>query len=260
MLPGHIFWILLFLAVTITCPDTPSLAMEKSRAQQCGHVQDVRGLRFVTLEDGAIINLEGIAAEADRPELLTLLQTLLTGERVCVSGHSRLRDRHQRLSGHVYRERDGLWIQKQLVSVGLTFTVPAPELGESARALLMSENRARMDQRGLWRDSQMVKQADSVGRDDRGTFRIVEGIIQRVTRREKGIYLDFGENWRNDFSVLLPPTAGRRLERSGVVPEHLRGQNVRVRGWVHRQAGHLITLTEPEFLEILSSADLPSPH
>ncbi|NKD55125.1 MULTISPECIES: hypothetical protein [unclassified Haematospirillum] len=225
--------------------------------RSCGVFGGVENLRSIALQDGTTIKLDGIDTITD-PVTLPYLRTLLDGERICISASPPLPDRHGRLSGDVYRERDDLWVQEQLVLSGLAFVVPTPGAGESARKLLGRESGTRMKDREQWQQAKILKQADTVGQDDQGTFRIVEGIVRRTTRTNKGAYLDFGADWRTDFSVFLPPATTRRLERAGMTLRKLSGRNVQIRGYIEKRAGYLITLTEPDFLQILPSAGLPS--
>ncbi|AMW34181.1 hypothetical protein HEQ62_06345 [Haematospirillum jordaniae] len=231
---------------------------QASPKRSCGTFGGVESLRSITLQDGTTIKLDGIDTITD-PVTLPYLRTLLDGERVCISASPPLPDRHGRLSGPVYRERDGLWVQEQLVLSGLAFVVPTPSAGESARKLLDRESETRMKDREQWPQTKILRQADAVGQDDQGTFRIVEGTVRRTTRTTKGAYLDFGADWRTDFSVFLPMATTRQLERAGVTLGELSGRNVQIRGYIERHAGYRLTLTEPDFLQILPSAGLPSP-
>ena len=64
-------------------------------------------------------------------------------------------------------------------------------------------------------------------------------------------YLNFGQDWRTDFTFSISPRDRRRFEQQGVDLAGLAGRRVRARGWVTLRNGPLIQLTHPEQLEIL---------
>ena len=64
-------------------------------------------------------------------------------------------------------------------------------------------------------------------------------------------YLNFGENWREDFTVSIAPRDRRRFEAAGIAVEDYEGRLVRVRGWVDSFNGPMIEATHPEQIEVL---------
>ena len=64
-------------------------------------------------------------------------------------------------------------------------------------------------------------------------------------------YLNFGTDWRRDFTFRAQPDARRAFDRAGIDLAGLTGQRVRGRGWVFPLNGPMIDLTHPEALEVL---------
>jgi micrococcal nuclease len=60
-------------------------------------------------------------------------------------------DRHGRLLAYVYRQRDGLFVNAEMVRKGYALTLTVPPNVEHAGALRRLAQRARERERGLWK-------------------------------------------------------------------------------------------------------------
>jgi endonuclease YncB( thermonuclease family) len=160
-------------------------------------------------------------------------------------------DRYGALVAQVESE-DGVWLQGMLLEAGLAQVQTRP--GETARAaeMLTLEHAARAAGQGLWGLSEFAPRAADRLDDAVGSFRIVQGEVVRVAPTERYIYLNFGADWRSDFTIRL-----RRGElddafaRSGIAIESLAGRLVEVRGYVLEAGRPLIEVSHPEQLEVL---------
>jgi hypothetical protein len=82
-------------------------------------------------------------------------------------------------------------------------------------------------------------------------FEIVEGRIESVATRGGRIYLNFGSDWRRDFTVAL---RSRLVQSEPEKLQHLlslKGTRIRVRGWIERRNGPLIDISDPNEIEFL---------
>ncbi len=155
-------------------------------------------------------------------------------------------DRHGRRLAHVFSGT--LWLQRELVARGLAVVAPPLVSREHASTLLGVERLARLSEPGLW----MRRGAGIVAADraesvlDR--FAIIEGRVLSMHRGFRHSFVNFGEDWRTDFTVFL---RRGRIARA-FPPEWLEGQRVRVRGWVHYSNGPGIELADPLYLERLA--------
>jgi hypothetical protein len=95
----------------------------------------------------------------------------------------------------------------------------------------------------------MARDAGAI-EDSAGRFRIVQGRVLRVAPTERYVYLNFGADWRADFTVRV-----RRSELGGALAgvdlEGLAGRLVEVRGVVLEAGGPLIELSHPEQIQVL---------
>ena len=124
--------------------------------------------------------------------------------------------------------------------------------------MLALEQAARDDHRQMWRRSYYaIRSASGVGPYE-GSFQLVEGVMVDVARVRGRTFLNFGSDYRKDFTVLVPSKVRRAFEKAGQPLEALKGQAVRARGWVKEWNGPMIELTHIEQLELLSPDD-PAP-
>ena len=130
-----------------------------------------------------------------------------------------------------------------------------PEGGDTAcvRALLALESAARRTGSGLWADSNFVvkasEQASLSARN--GLYGLVEGRVVSVGYGSRMVFLDFGRNFRTDFTVMVQKTLVPRLLEAGITVESLAGRAVRVGGVIEESGGPAIRLTDPLALELL---------
>jgi hypothetical protein len=123
-----------------------------------------------------------------------------------------------------------------------------------AAELLGIEDAARSRGAGLWANATYaVRSAERTSElmRLRSTFQLVEGRIARLGRSQGRTYLNFGPDWRTDFTIgiasrLAGADAGWLARLAG-----LEGARVRVRGWIDRRNGPYIELEAPALLEVL---------
>jgi hypothetical protein len=72
-----------------------------------------------------------------------------------------------------------------------------------------------------------------------------------VARAQGRLYLNFGPDWRTDFTLAVPREAKALFKRSALDPAALAGRMIRVRGWIRVQNGPLIEAATPEQIELL---------
>jgi micrococcal nuclease len=182
------------------------------------------------------------------------LAAFIAGRRLQLWGQSAEPDRHGRLTAHVRRDDDGTWAQEALLADGHARVRPVSGDDARARALLAAEDAARRAGRGIWATRVYgVRRADDEATLNRdvGLLTVVEGKAVRAESRNSVLYLDFGDDWRRDFTVTAASAAVRRLKAEGIDAKALAGRSLRVRGWPVRRFGPQIEITVPAQLEVL---------
>ncbi|MBM3541570.1 MAG: thermonuclease family protein [Alphaproteobacteria bacterium] len=160
------------------------------------------------------------------------------------------KDRHGRRLAHLYLE-DGTWVQGDLLSAGLARVYTWPDNRAMARALLDAERSARQAGRGIWSHPfyRILKAEEAGGHID--SFQLVEGVVQHAAAARGRVFLNFGADWRTDFTVEIEAADMKTFRDSGLDPKALEGRRVRVRGWIKSRNGPAIQATHPEQIEIL---------
>lgn len=210
----------------------------------------------LNLVGGQIVHLEGIRLPvADRAPIGFAANAIGTIEKLARSGSMTFAatppklDRYRRLRAQAFVGEH--WIQADLLERGLARVSLAPDRTECASELLAIEAEARQTGRGLWAwPSYAIRSAQDV-RGDIGTFQIVEGTVLSTVVKGGRAYLNFGADWRTDFTVTVDPDDMANFRRTGVDPKSYSGQTVRVRGWVQWLHGPEIEVPNPQGIEVI---------
>ncbi|MDR3448209.1 MAG: thermonuclease family protein [Alphaproteobacteria bacterium] len=196
------------------------------------------------LSDGRVLRLEGVKAVGPRAQ--EYLQASVGHELVLQDA---VTDRYGRVAALVAVAGQQDTLQDALVRQGLAFVYPA--LGGEARldAMLAEESAARARKAGYWADHSDTPAAEAgnlIGR-----YGFVSGKILQAARVKNKVYLNFGADWRSDFTIAIAAHDLRAFKKAGIDPLALAGKNVRVRGWVKRDFGPMVTITDPHQIEIM---------
>lgn len=254
---GYLFYVLVTLFAI--CPG-PVLAQDRI-AGEFGTVIDVTssGGLIVETHGGERLNVR-IAAirqpDPDQPlhaEALDALRRAADGQAVRLSHEGGVnRDRYDRVVGHVELAGGGD-LATRLVGDGWAMVYTGREARLGAAELLALEQAAREAGQGLWGDpAYAVRSADPNGLAlYLDSVQIVEGRVISAARTRDRIYLNFGFDYRSDFTVSIGNRAAALFAESGLDLTEMQDRTVRVRGWLHRLNGPMIVIDHPERLEVL---------
>jgi endonuclease YncB( thermonuclease family) len=227
-----------------------------------GEVVEVVDGDTLFLDDGREVRLVGLQAPKlplGRPDFeawplsddaKAALAELALGRTVWPAFGGLRRDRHGRVLAHLIRD-DGLWLQAELLERGLARVYSFPDNRALVDRMLRHERRARAAARGIWDHPFYAVRTEAEVRDLTGSFQLVEGRVADVAEVRGRVYINFGRNWRTDFTVTIPPDAVARFTDAGLDPEVYDDHRIRVRGWVEDYNGPLIEADHPEQIERL---------
>jgi endonuclease YncB( thermonuclease family) len=217
----------------------------------------------IALTDGRRVRLAAIQAPMlslgrsnveDQPfaaEAKDRLEALVLNRTVGLAFDERGTDRHGNVLAYVRLDDQKAWLQALLVSDGFVRVSTQADTRKCASALLALEDRARKAKRGLWAHPfYRLRQPGELDADI-GTFQVVEGTIVDAVKRRDRIYLNFGADYRTDFTVTVAPRDVRRMAKDGIDPLAWKAKRVRVRGWLSLLNGPELELTHPGQIEIL---------
>lgn len=161
-------------------------------------------------------------------------------------------DRWERRIATVSLGLEALSLQEALVAAGSVRVRPQSDDSGAIAALLELEAEARDAKRGLWADWRYRVFDAAAAEPATGAFHLVEGIVVQAVSRGSRVYLNFGEDYRTDFTATAKSGAAKKWSKEGVDLLAFAGAKVRVRGYVAWINGPSIELTHPRQLEILA--------
>jgi endonuclease YncB( thermonuclease family) len=213
------------------------------------------------LADGLTVRLAGIEAPKRLPgqevpevaeEAARFLERLIAGNAVTLYGKNDERDRHGRVIAMV-RLGDGRLLQTLMLESGL-----ARLHGGLAEAclgpLLAAEKSARKAGKGLWNLPQFAvhKAGDPSLQTQKGLYHLVQGRVASVGRGSRMVFLNFGPDWRRDFTAMVARDLVARAVKGGEASlDGLAGRQVLVRGVIEVNGGPLIRVSDRNAIEVL---------
>jgi micrococcal nuclease len=182
------------------------------------------------------------------------LEALTNGKTVTLHYGGAREDRHGRLLAHLTAS-DGKpeesWAQGEMLRAGLARVYSFPDNRALVAEMLALEREARAARRGIWRDPYYrIRNPEETGRDIE-TFQLVEGRVLQVAALKDRVYLNFGPDYRTDFTIAIA-RRDLKLFGRGFDGKTLEGRTIRVRGWLKSINGPMIEATHPEQLEVLN--------
>ncbi len=235
-------------------------------AGECDPVRGGEGLvagvvdgETLVLGDGRTVRLIGLKAPRGADALTSAraaLEALALNRKIELRFAGRRLDRHGRVLAHgfIAKGSETIWLQKRMLAMGHGRAYSFKDNRGCMAGLLKAETQARLARRGVWaRDRFAIRDAGRP-RAMKGlanTFQIVEGRVFGVTERRNRTYINFGRNWRRDFTVSVPRKSLAGFSRARFDLAALKDRRVRVRGWIREINGPAIEATHPEQIEVL---------
>ena len=190
-------------------------------------------------------------------DTLAFLTELIGGKTVEFVAPARTGDRYRRVLANVFvRGAEGLvWVQGALLEHGYARAYALPGHTSCLPDLMAREALARVARKGLWANPAFAPRPALKARGlmrERSRFMLVEGRVSAVAEKGRWLYINFGRDWRSDFTVAVPR---RLLDRAGHEGQRLKdaaGHLVQVRGWIERRNGPAIEVVTPHQIEFLA--------
>lgn len=263
-------WLAAVCAALAILPLTAANARASCDLEDAGTatIVEILNTESLLLEDGRAIRLVGALgprvqtrwAEAMglKETLTKALEKLVLGKQVHLRLGARDRDRYGRLLAHAFLGSgdNQTWVQEDLIRQGLAMAYSFPENRSCVRRLQQTEAQARAEQAGLWGKG-VFRARDAADPDSMKSlsysFQIVEGQVADVADKRGRVYLNFGADWRSDFTVAIAASHRKAFDGSDIDLLALAGQRVRVRGWLKPRNGPMIEVTHAEQIELLGS-------
>lgn len=193
----------------------------------------------LVLNDGRTVRLYGILAANDGAQ--KQLQELAIGKNVVLRPAPTPQDQHGKTLAEVILPNNKI-LQEELLKSGNAHVYTTADNPKIATQFYPLEREARAAKRGIWA-SPVIVTSDNAYKY-MGSFRIIEGTVKAVATVNGTTYLNFGDDWRRDFTAMLDSKTAKALGA-----ESLKDKRVRVRGWVYSRNGPMITVGHAEQIE-----------
>jgi micrococcal nuclease len=236
------------LSVASASPGTCSLPVIEEV-----EVAEVADARSFVLTDGRRVKLAAVLSpgphEPFGDQARRYTASAVARKTVSLAFDDRTIDRHGALVAHVFA--DGVWLQQSLIVSGLARVRTYRDTATCAAPLLADEAQARQAKRGLWLEPRHRVRNPEELEPDIGTFQIIEGRVASVATSRDRTFVNFGADYRTDFTVTISARDRRRLAKDGIDPATWAQKQVRVRGWLSHLNGPEVELTHAAQIQII---------
>lgn len=240
-----------------------SLASQDVIFEDFGRLARVIDGDSLVLESGLKVRLANVTApEKNQPfteSAKSALETLLKGRKLGLYYIGEKRDRYERAIAQLCTLRpDGRpdqWVQAEMLRLGYARVRSYASSAWRTSELLEIENQAREAGRGLWQSPifSVRSPAPNALAQDVDSFQIVQGLIISSAQVRGQTYLNFGSDYKTDFTVSIARKHHKSFEAAGIDLTDLDGARVRVRGWVELYNGPVIWLDHPDAFEFVDA-------
>ena len=246
------------------------LRMSDLTAGETGQLRSVSDGDTLYLDSGLKVRLaaiqapklplgrEGFKAWPLGEESKVALEKLTKGKTLQLFYGGERRDRYDRALAQVY-SLDGegaknIWLQEEMVRLGMARVYTWPDTFQDSEKLYAAEVKARDAKRGIWgQDYYSIRSPEpNALAQDIDSYQIVQGIVTSTADVRGQVYLNFGADYKTDFTIAIAKRDRKRFKKSNLDLLSLEGATVRIRGWIELSNGPMIWLDHPERLEVLN--------
>lgn len=152
---------------------------------------------------------------------------------------------------HVELADGKICAQGLLLREGLARVRTSRRNPEMAAQMYEMEKQARQQEKGIWGLTGFPILKADTAESGTGAFGIVEGRIHAIATVRNTIYLNFGPDWRSDYTIAIKSGDRRLFIKEGVDPMLWAGKTVRARGWLRSWNGAYMEIDHPQAIELL---------
>lgn len=226
-----------------------------------GTVRAAKDGNTLIFEDGQRIELAAVIAPelwpSDTPhkswpyavQSQTALDRITRGQKVALLCEGETKTYQGAFLAHVVLP-DGRWLQHILVASGTVYVFPRASHISGIDTLYQAEDHAREQSLGLWSMNPQTLRTPE-GPPQTGWFQIVTGKILSTGKGADRTYLNFGTNWRRDFTIEIPRAAEKLFARSGLDPTLWQNKTIEARGWIDWKGGPRLVIDGPGQIRFL---------
>ncbi|MCF8475077.1 MAG: thermonuclease family protein [Emcibacter sp.] len=159
-------------------------------------------------------------------------------------------DRYGRSLAHLFLD-NGLWVQGEMLKQGMARVYSFPDNRAALPEMLAYEKKARKTKAGIWALDYYQPKDQTTAERYNNSFQIITGTVKDIAKVRSTIYLNFGDNWRDDFTIVIKSKAAHEFAKATMAIDNLEGKKIEARGWLKSYNGPMIEVTHPEQITII---------
>ena len=157
-------------------------------------------------------------------------------------------DRYGRLLGYCFS--DQTFVNAKLIEQGYGVISTIPPNLKYAEVFVTAQKKAREAKKGLWGSFSVVDHSQA--NQYINQIRSVEGVVVNSYKSKKCVLLNFGKNYKNDFTVVIFNKVLSAFSRESINPVSFYiGKKIRVTGKIREYNGPEIIVNSPYEIEVL---------
>ncbi|MDD3295992.1 MAG: thermonuclease family protein [Candidatus Omnitrophica bacterium] len=181
-------------------------------------------------------------------EAKELNKRLVQGKRVRVELDVEKTDRYGRLLGYCFV--GDVFINSELLKEGFAVLYTYPPNIKYTDELIASQKEARRQKKGLWGSYEVIESGRASGHINQ--IRTVRGKVLNTFASKKCLLLNFGQDYRTDFTVVIFKNSLASFNSKGINPlEFYRGKTIEVSGRIRSYNGPEIIVNSPQEITVV---------
>ena len=206
---------------------------------------DTPEVRMKAAGAGFIYNPQPFSLEAKE-----FNRKLVEGKNIRVEFDVEKTDRYGRLLGYCFIENT--FVNAKLIEEGYAVLYTFPPNVKYTDLLVKSQKKAQKKKKGLWGSFATIDHAQA------GKYinqvRSVEGRVVNTYKSKKCVYLNFGQNYKNDFTVVIFNNTLDFFNKKDIDPvSFYNGKKIRVMGRIREYNGPEIIVNSPYEIEVMEA-------
>jgi endonuclease YncB( thermonuclease family) len=177
-------------------------------------------------------------------------KSLVEGKQVTLAYDVQKNDKYKRLLAYVYS--GDVFVNAELIKQGYAQVYTFPPNVKYTDVFVEFQRQARKEKRGLWGSYDDKDIAPSQAHKRIGTLASVKGRVVSVYKTKKTVFLNFGKNYKTDFTVVIFAKNFKYFYDKNIDPAvYYKNKTVRIAGFIKEYNGPEIIISHPAEIEVL---------
>jgi len=173
---------------------------------------------------------------------------LVEGRAVRIEFDLEKQDKYGRLLGYCFI--GDTFVNEKLIQEGLAVLYTYPPNVKYVDKFVNSQSKARLEKRGLWGSYTVINQAQA--HKYIGQIRTVKGRVLNTYQSSKCVFLNFGSDYKSDFTVVIFNNALAAFTKQAINPVNFyQNKLVEVSGRVREYNGPEIIVNTPYEIQVI---------